>query len=77
MNKKIKKDTLRLIGEVTEALPGCKFMVNVKEPMQFTTMCSLAGKLRQNGIRVIEYDKVEIEVSVYDLTNGRIVWRVK
>jgi len=77
LNKKIKKDNLRLTGEVKEALPGCKFLVSVKEPMEFTTTCSLAGKLRQNGIRVIENDKVEIEVSVYDLTNGRIVWRIK
>jgi translation initiation factor IF-1 len=74
---KIKKDCLKLKGEVKEALPGCKFIVNVKEPMDINVVCSLSGKMRQNGIRIIENDIVEIEVSVYDLSNGRIVWRIK
>ena len=76
MNK-VKKDCLKLKGEVKEALPGCNFIVNVKEPMDIDVVCSLSGKMRQNGIRIIENDMVEIEVSVYDLSNGRIVWRLK
>lgn len=72
-----KKDTLKLKGVVVKTLPGCKFLVDVKEPTEFRTMCSLAGKLRQNGIKIVENDNVEIEVSVYDLTQGRIVWRLK
>ena len=38
-------------------------------------MCTISGKLRQNKIRICENDKVDIEISVYDLTKGRIIWR--
>jgi translation initiation factor IF-1 len=38
-------------------------------------MCTISGKLRQNKIKIYENDKVRIEISVYDLTKGRIVWR--
>lgn len=76
MNKG-KKECLKLKGEVKEALPGCKFLVNVTDPMDIIVTCSLSGKMRQKGIRIVENDMVEIEVSVYDLNNGRIVWRIK
>ena len=76
MNKG-KKECLKLKGEVKEALPGCKFLVNVTDPMDIIVTCSLSGKKKKKGIRIVENDMVEIEVSVYDLNNGRIVWRIK
>lgn len=73
-----KKDALKLTGIVTKSLPGTKFIVNVKnDELCFDVNCSLSGKLRKNSIKILENDKVDIEVSVYDLTNGRIVWRYK
>lgn len=70
-----KKDTLTLKGVVKKCLPGAKFMIEVEEN-NLEVICGLSGKLRQNKIKISEYDKVEIEVSVYDLKNGRIKWRL-
>lgn len=73
-----KKDALKLMGNVIKALPGSKFIVRVKQgSTELDVNCSLSGKLRRNNIKIIENDRVDIEVSVYDLTNGRIVWRYK
>lgn len=70
-----KSDALKLTGVITKCLPGTKFKVKVNEPMEMEVTCSLSGKLRQNKIKLVENDVVEIEVSVYDFTNGRITWR--
>lgn len=73
-----KKDALKLMGRVTKALPGSKFIVKVIQgSTELDVNCSLSGKLRKNNIKIIENDRVDIEVSVYDLTNGRIIWRYK
>jgi translation initiation factor IF-1 len=45
------------------------------DEVEVTSTCSLSGKLRQNKITLVENDKVDFEISVYDLTTGRIVWR--
>ena len=66
-------DKIELDGTVTDALPGTLFEVTIKGGA--TVLCTLAGKLHQNHIRVLEGDRVKIEVSVYDLTRGRIVRR--
>lgn len=67
-------DKIELEGEVAEALPGTLFKVVVTNGGS-TVLCTLAGKLRQNRIRVLPGDKVMIEVSPYDLSRGRISWR--
>ncbi len=67
-------DRIELAGEVAEALPGTLFKV-VVENGGSTVLCTLAGKLRQNRIRVLPGDKVMIEVSPYDLSRGRVCWR--
>ena len=69
-----KNDILKLTGIVKKCLPGAKFIVYVNDT-DLEVNCSLSGKLKQNKIRIGENDKVDIEVSVYDLKIGRIVWR--
>ncbi|MCL2311059.1 MAG: translation initiation factor IF-1 [Firmicutes bacterium] len=70
-----KSDLVEMSGIVTEALPNVRFKVrldNNKEVIGF-----LSGKLRVNFIKIIPGDKVKLEMSPYDLTQGRIVWRDK
>ena len=69
-----KNDIIKLTGIVKKCLPGAKFIVHVNDT-ELEVNCSLSGKLRQNKIRIGENDKVDIEVSIYDLKIGRIVWR--
>jgi translation initiation factor IF-1 len=68
------KDIMKLKGTIIKCLPGAKFIVKADE-VEVTATCSLSGKLRQNKITLVENDKVDFEISVYDLTTGRIVWR--
>ncbi len=70
-----KDNSITLKGVVTKCLPGAKFIVYVEEN-ELDVTCSLSGKLRQNKIKITENDKVEIEVSIYDFTTGRITWRL-
>jgi translation initiation factor IF-1 len=67
-----KADRIVMEGVVDEALPGTFFRVLSGNNVILAT---LAGKLRQNHIRVLPGDSVRVEVSPYDTTRGRIVWR--
>jgi len=62
-------------GVVTEALPNAVF--RVKLPNEHIVLAHISGKLRMNYIKIVPGDKVTVEVSVYDLTKGRITWRAK
>lgn len=62
-------------GEVIEALPNATF--KVKLPNGHIVTAHISGKLRLNYIKIVPGDKVTVEVSVYDLTKGRITWRKK
>ena len=62
-------------GVVVEALPNTIF--KVKLPNGHIVTAHISGKLRMNYIRILPGDRVTIEVSVYDLTKGRITWRAK
>lgn len=70
-----KDDILELAGLVEEVLPGNMFRVKID---QSTTpiLCYMGGKLKQHKIRIILGDKVKIEVSPYDLTKGRVTYRL-
>lgn len=68
--KKIKKN-----GIVLEALPAGNFRVKLEDGKE--ALCHLAGKLRIYKIRVLTGDKVTVELSPYDETRGRIVYRNK
>ena len=68
-----KQDVIEFEGVVTEVLPSMTFKVTLSNGHVITAYIS--GKLRQNFIRIIEGDKVKIEMSPYDLSKGRITWR--
>jgi len=68
-------DRFEMEGVVKEALKGAKFLVELENGHQIT--CTLSGKLRQNYIRILRGDKVTVDLSPFDLNNGRIIWREK
>ena len=70
-----KDDVIEFEGVVTEALPNATF--KVKLPNGHMVNAHISGKLRMNYIRIVPGDRVTVEVSVYDLTKGRITWRMK
>lgn len=70
-----KEDTIELEGEVVEVLPNTMF--KVKLPNEKVILAHISGKLRMNYIKIVQGDKVVVEMSPYDLTRGRITWRVK
>ncbi len=70
-----KNDVIELEGVVVEKLPNATFQVELENGHQI--IAHISGKLRMNFIKIIPGDKVMIEMSPYDLTKGRIVWRDK
>ena len=62
-------------GTIVEVLPSSFF--NVELENGFIIRCTISGKMRMNNIRLIMGDKVKIEMSPYDLHNGRIFYRYK
>lgn len=60
-------------GTVLEALPDTKFRVELENG--HIVLCHLSGKLRQNFIKILPRDRVRIEMSIYDLTRARIIYR--
>ncbi len=66
---------LEIEGEVAECLPNTLF--RVKLPNGRIVLCHLSGKMRLNYIRIMPGDKVKIEMTPYDLTRGRITYRVR
>lgn len=71
----VKEDTLKFNGEVIEVLPNQMFRVKLENGHLILGYAS--GKIKQNKIKIIQGDKVEVEVSPYDLTKGRITYRSK
>ena len=61
---------IKIDGVVTEALPSTTFRVELENGIEI--LCSLAGKMRMNYIKIIPGDKVAVEISPYDLSRGRI-----
>lgn len=70
-----KEDAIELSGVVLEALPDAKFKLKLENG--FETLGFLSGKMKQNMIRVLPGDKVKVEMTPYDLTKARIVFREK
>ncbi|PIJ62217.1 translation initiation factor IF-1 [Mesotoga sp. H07.pep.5.3] len=60
-------------GTVVESMPNATFKVELEN--NHTVLAHISGKMRKNFIRLIPGDKVVVEVSIYDLTKGRIVYR--
>lgn len=70
-----REDAIRIEGTVREVLPNTMFRVELENGHKI--LCHISGKLRLNFIKIIPGDKVAVELSPYDLTKGRIVYRVK
>ena len=70
-----KSDVIEMEGTVTDALPNANFKVKLENDFEITA--HISGKLRVNFIRILPGDKVTVELSPYDLTKGRIIWRKK
>ncbi len=70
-----KKDVIELEGEITEALPNAVFRVKVETGQ--IVLAHVSGKIRKNFIRILPGDKVKVELSPYDLTRGRITYRMR
>lgn len=70
-----KDDIIELEGTVVEKLPNTMFIVELENGHQVTA--HISGKLRMNFIKILPGDKVRIEMSPYDLSKGRIIWRGK
>ena len=68
-----KQDLLEFKGKVTDLLPNAMFRVKLENGHVVTA--HTAGKLRNNRIRVLQGDNVTVEMTPYDLTKGRIIFR--
>lgn len=70
-----KDDMIEVEGVVVESLPNTTFHVDIGNG--HIILAHISGKLRMNFIRILPGDKVLVEMSPYDLTKGRIIWRAK
>ena len=71
-----KEETLEFSGVVTELLPNATFRVRLEEN-DHELIAHTAGKMRKNRIRVLAGDRVQVQMTPYDLTKGRIIFRFK
>ena len=69
-----KEDVIKMEGSVDEVLPNTQFRISI-EGFERPVLATLSGRMRQNNIKVLEGDVVEMEFSPYDLTRGRITRR--
>ena len=70
-----KSDVIELLGVVMESLPNAQFRVKLETGQ--VILAHISGKIRKHYIRVLLGDSVKVELSPYDMTRGRIIYRVK
>lgn len=70
-----KKNLIKQDGVIEEALSNAMFRVRLENDHQI--VATISGKMRMNYIRILPGDKVAVEMSPYDLTRGRIIYRYK
>ncbi|HAF57813.1 MAG TPA: translation initiation factor IF-1 [Lactococcus lactis] len=70
-----KDDVIEVDGKVVDTMPNAMFMVELENGHQ--VLATISGKIRKNYIRILPGDKVQVELSPYDLTRGRITYRFK
>ena len=70
-----KQDVIEVEGKVLEALPNAMFQVELEN--SHVVLAHVSGKIRMNFIRILQGDKVTVELTPYDLTRGRITYRFK
>lgn len=68
-----KEDTIKLEGDIVDVMPNAMFKVKIENG--HTILAYVSGRMRKNEIRILMGDKVELELSPYDLTRGRITRR--
>jgi translation initiation factor IF-1 len=68
------KDFIEMQGEVVELMPAASFRVELENGHEI--LAHLSGKMRMNRIRLLPGDKVKLQISPYDLTKGRITYRL-
>ena len=73
--QKVKKDVIDAVGTVTEALPNAMFKVKLDTGHE--VLAHISGKMRMYYIRILLGDRVQVELSPYDLKRGRITYRFK
>ena len=71
----VSKDAIEVEGEVTELLPNTKFRVKLSNG--HSIIAHISGKMRMHFIKILPGDSVQVEISKYDLTKGRITYRSK
>ncbi len=69
-----KPQTIEMVGTIIEALPNAMFRVELENGMKI--LAHVSGKIRMNFIRILPGDKVKVEISPYDPTRGRIIYRL-
>ena len=70
-----KEETIQMQGEILETLPNATFKVKLEN--DHTVLGHISGKMRMHYIRILPGDKVTVELTPYDLTKGRIIFRAK
>jgi translation initiation factor IF-1 len=70
-----KEEAIEVKGVVVDTMPNAVFRVRLENG--FEVIAHISGKLRQNYIKILNGDHVTVELSPYDLTRGRIIWRSK
>ncbi|MFZ0492456.1 MAG: translation initiation factor IF-1 [Acidimicrobiia bacterium] len=68
-------DVIRVQGTVLETLPNAMFRVEIEGGLE--VLAHVSGKMRMRYIRILPGDKIDLELSAYDPTRGRIVWRYR
>ncbi len=69
------KEVIKLAGKIVESLPNTQFRVELENGHNI--IAHMSGKMRKNFIRLVPGDRVEVELTPYDLTKGRISFRLK
>lgn len=69
------KEVIELEGVIAECLPGTKFIVRLENDHEIG--CTISGKMRKNYIRLVPNDRVKVEMTPYDLSKGRITYRLQ
>ena len=70
-----KEEVIEMVGKVVEVLPNAQFIVELE--IGHRIKAHVSGKIRMHYIRILPGDKVKVELSTYDLTRGRITYRMK
>ncbi|MBN2429860.1 MAG: translation initiation factor IF-1 [Acidobacteria bacterium] len=70
-----KEDAIEVMGTIVETLPNAMFRVELEN--KHLVLAHVSGKMRKNFIRILPGDQVLVELSPYDLTRGRIIYRYK